>query len=80
MVKYIQTIHRQQPTNCLIVFDYFLRLAIKGIRLYLIPDDGNLVQWCALIGIFDYQSSGKSNNRLFKKTRNHIFLIASFRY
>ena len=34
MVKHIETIRRQQPTNCLSVFDHFVVLALKGLRLY----------------------------------------------
>ena len=29
MVKHTQTIHRQQPSNCLSVFDRFVKLALK---------------------------------------------------
>ena len=32
MVKHTQTICRQQPTNCLSVFDQFVGLALKGLR------------------------------------------------
>ena len=32
MVKHIQTNFRQQPTNCLGVFDHFVRLACKGLK------------------------------------------------
>ena len=32
MVKHIQTICRQPPTNCLSVFDHFVRLALEGLR------------------------------------------------
>ena len=32
MVKHTQTIRWQQPTNCLRVFDDFVRLALKGLR------------------------------------------------
>ena len=32
MVKHTQTICRQQPTNCLSVFDHFVGLALKGLR------------------------------------------------
>ena len=32
MVKHTQTILRQQPTNCLSVFDHFVGLARKGLR------------------------------------------------
>ena len=31
MVKHTQTIRRQQPTNCLSVFDHFVGLALKGL-------------------------------------------------
>ena len=33
MVKHTQTIHRQQPTNCLSVFDHFVGLALKGLAI-----------------------------------------------
>ena len=32
MVKHTQTIHQQQPTNCLGVFDHFVGLTLKGLR------------------------------------------------
>ena len=32
MVKHIQTILWQQPTNCLSVFDHFVKLALEGLR------------------------------------------------
>ena len=31
MVKQTQTIRRQQPKNCLSVFDHFMGLALKGL-------------------------------------------------
>ena len=31
LVKYTQTIRRQQPTNCLSVFDHFEGLGLKGL-------------------------------------------------
>ena len=31
MVKHTQTIRRQQPTNCLSVFDHFVGLPLKGL-------------------------------------------------
>ena len=34
MVKHIQTIRRQQPTNCLSVFDDFARLTLKGLNYF----------------------------------------------
>ena len=33
MVKHTETIRRQQQTNCLSVFDHFVKLALKGFRL-----------------------------------------------
>ena len=33
MVKHIQTIRRQQPTNCLNVSDHFVGLVLKGFIL-----------------------------------------------
>ena len=32
MVKHTQTICRQQPTNCLSVFDHFVNLTLKGLK------------------------------------------------
>ena len=32
MVKHTQTTCRQQPTNCLSVFDHFVGLALEGLR------------------------------------------------
>ena len=32
MVKHTQTIRRQQPMNCLSVFEHFVGLALKGLR------------------------------------------------
>ena len=34
IVKHTQTIHRQQTTNCLSVFDHFVGLALKGLGKY----------------------------------------------
>ena len=33
MNKHAKTIRRQQPTNCLSVFNYFVGLALKGLIL-----------------------------------------------
>ena len=35
MAKHIQTIRRQQPTNCLSVFDHFASLTIKGLSIHI---------------------------------------------
>ena len=32
MVRHTQTIRRQEPTNCLSVFDQFMGLALKGLK------------------------------------------------
>ena len=32
MVKHTQAIRRLLPTNCLIVFDHFVGLALKGLK------------------------------------------------
>ena len=32
MIKHTQTIHRQQPANCLSVFDHCVGLALKGLK------------------------------------------------
>ena len=32
IVKHTQTIRRQQPTNCLSMFDHFGGLALKGLK------------------------------------------------
>ena len=34
IVKHIQTIRREQPTNCLSVLDHFVGLALKGLRIW----------------------------------------------
>ena len=40
MVKHTQAIRRQQPTNCLSMFDHFVGLALKGLKLYVPPKTG----------------------------------------
>ena len=32
MAKHIEAIHHQQPTNCLGVFDQFVKLALTGLK------------------------------------------------
>ena len=34
MVKHTQTIRRQEPTNCLSVFDHFVGLALQGLKWF----------------------------------------------
>ena len=33
MAKHTQTIRRKFPTNCLSVFDHFVKLALKGLKI-----------------------------------------------
>ena len=49
MVKHTQKIRRQQPTNCLSVFDHFLELALKWLSttevcIYIADKGMHLVQ------------------------------------
>ena len=57
MVKHTQTIWRQQPTNCLSVFDLFVALAFKGLKnglsCYYYLKEVSLVCGDALIDYFD---------------------------
>ena len=49
MVKHTQTIRRQKlPTNCLSVFDHFVRLALKGLILACIQIN-NLLEEIAFV-------------------------------
>ena len=41
MVKHPQTIRRLLPTNCLIVFDDFVGLALKVLKFCLIFEDSS---------------------------------------
>ena len=36
MVKHTQTIRRRLSTNCLNVFDHFVGLALKGLKLHVL--------------------------------------------
>ena len=42
MVKHIRIIRRQQPANCLSVFDHFVGLALKGLINVLISSQTSL--------------------------------------
>ena len=39
VVKHTQTIRRQQPTNCLTVFDHFVDLALKPLKTSELTDE-----------------------------------------
>ena len=34
MIEHTQTIRRQQPTNCLSVYDHFVGLEFKGLTIF----------------------------------------------
>ena len=42
MVKHTQIIRRQQPNNCLSVFDHYLGLALKGLTSIVSPSENRL--------------------------------------
>ena len=62
MVKHTQAICRQQSTNCLSVFDHFVELALKGLKLF-----GSIKQ--IFSSVFEFLSS---------KTRLFIRLCKGF--
>ena len=43
MVKHIQTIRRQQPTNCLGMFDHFVELVLEGLITIVASNNSNHV-------------------------------------
>ena len=43
MVRRAQTIRRQQPTNCLSLFDRFVGLELKRLRLVRMPEQFTLI-------------------------------------
>ena len=45
MVKYIQTIRRQKPTNCLSKFDHFEGLALKGLSFACKINQNDFTDW-----------------------------------
>ena len=45
MVKHTQTIRRQQPTNCLSVFDHFVGLALKELMLLSLSEKCKWTTW-----------------------------------
>ena len=48
MVKHTQNICRQQPTNCLSVFDHFVGLALKGLKISLFSLIGSSHRRCSI--------------------------------
>ena len=64
MVKYTQTIRQQYPTNFLSVFDYFVGLALKGLRYW---DSLFLLNWMWVFIL-----------NLFTKTSNTIGALIDF--
>ena len=61
MVKHTQTICRKQPTNCLSVFDHFVKLVLEGLRVFsapYIPILGqNLLLFSTYSGIFESEKT-----------------------
>ena len=46
MVKHTQTIHWQVPTNCLSVFDHFVRFSVfKGYRNGTLVENGSMMSF-----------------------------------
>ena len=47
MVNHTQTIRRQKPTNCLSVFDHFVGLALKRLRILICktPSNGYFIKY-----------------------------------
>ena len=37
LVKHAQKLRRQQPTNCLSLFNHFVELALKGLKIEIRP-------------------------------------------
>ena len=64
MVKHIQTVRLQEPTNCLSVFDHFVGLARKG----LITPSWKLVQLISTPSILSFESMGQAWHEQFNKT------------
>ena len=48
MVKHTQTIRRKKFTNCLSVFDHFVRLALKGLTHRRMQNPMKRLRWSAL--------------------------------
>ena len=69
MVKHTQTICRQQSTNCLSVFDHFVKLVLKGLRVFLLAYQG-FKTWNAILCLFEQLMVRYSQ----KKHREHLIL------
>ena len=61
MVKHIKTICRQQTTNCLSVFDHFVKLALEGLTINL---DESFVMFLASFPAIIAYSSKRNYSRL----------------
>ena len=53
MVKHTKTIRQQQPTNCLSVFDHYVELGYKGLRV---------VAWCKIYTSTSINRDHKENS------------------
>ena len=69
MVKHTQTIRRLLPMNCLSVFDYFVGLALKGLKTL-----QKLIRKNLCIGIFFIKVAKPACNFVNKETLAQVFL------
>ena len=80
MVKHTQTI-RRLPKNCLSVFDYFVRLAPKGLNIFVNAITGNLGNNSVFVGLTDRKiPESKALTglpKISKKENSHLRLSIS---
>ena len=55
MVKHTETIRRQQPTNCLSVFDHFVGLALDGLKQEIDCITSLSKNFCYTINIYNWR-------------------------
>ena len=68
MVKHTQKIRRLLPTNCLSVFEHFVRLAIKGLT------------WKKYENLQVDSSTIKNNYPMINPTHTSVYLYRMFRW
>ena len=84
MVKHTQTIRRQQPTNCLSVFDHFVGLAVKGLTcmkdFHIFPDARNYhwICWTSWRNSWTFGASLQCGEPLYelRTERNRLGCLA----
>ena len=74
MVKQTQTICRQQPTNCLNVFDHFVELVLKGLEAI---QHNPCLPITAILAVTSKDKKGKEEKRSFSEAQ-FSFLDDSF--